>query len=277
MKKLIFVLATIFSFALLFSSCKKDQLDDAATTPLELTSDDFSNLQGITEDLDDEVEAYLDELGSNEISDRTTCPNVVFAQPRGTFPNTITLTYDAGCTTRNGRSVEGQIVIELSAKWDQPGATRTVSFVNFFVDGAQLEGGKILTNLGTDANGVLCFSRESSKTLTFPDGTSASWNASHELCRIEGGNTPIKWDDVHQVTGSATGVNRQGNAFQSEITEPLIKPVNCRFIVGGVSTLTVNGQTGSLDFGDGNCDRLAEITKPDGTIRAIILDPWWRR
>jgi hypothetical protein len=107
--------------------------------------------------------------------------------------------------------------------------------------------------------------------LTYSDGTSTTWNHTHTSTLIEGGNTPTHWDNVWSTTGNSSGVNRNGVAYTSTIIEPLIKKATCRWISEGKIEVTRDGNTSSLDFGDGSCDRFATLTTANGDTFTIRL------
>lgn len=273
MKKLLLSMMLMASIVLVFTSCEKDAeiVQDSMTS----TSEDFTTLQSITEDLDQEFDLTMDGFAEGTVDNRSNCVTISLDKPLGEYPNTITLDYGAGCTARNGRELAGKIIIELSDDPKNPGATRTLTFVDFSVDGASVEGTNTWVNNG-DAAGYPCFSRTVDKTITFPNGTTVSWNGNHDLCKIEGADTPNRLDDVFEINGSIAGTNRAGFNFAAFITSPLIKPRSCANITSGVVELTRGAKTASVDYGDGNCDRVATVTLPDGTTKDILLKPWWR-
>jgi hypothetical protein len=146
---------------------------------------------------------------------------------------------------------KGKIIIVQSADLFTLGATRTVTHENFFVDDVQVLGVKTWTNNGTDANGQFSFSKVAQGIqLIYADGTSVSWNTNRTNTLIEGGNTATFSDNVWSIVGATSGVNRNGEPFSVTTTEPMIKKATCRWIVEGVLTLTRDGRTATLNFGD---------------------------
>jgi hypothetical protein len=76
-----------------------------------------------------------------------------------------------------------------------------------------------------------------------------------------GYSTPMNIsDDEYSITGTASGINRRGNEYVHTITSPLIAKMNCRWIVQGIIEFVVNSQTAVLDYGEGECDRIATLT-----------------
>jgi hypothetical protein len=268
--RLIILLFTM-ALALTIVSCDKDTSilpGDSET----ITSEDVSSTDYLIDDSEEVTETMIDFRSGGE-----DCPTVTFLNPEGTFPNTITLDFGDGCEGPKGHVRKGIMIIEQSAPKSEAGATRITTFDNFFIDQVQVEGVKTWTNNGYNENGFLSFTREvENGKLTFPNGKFISWSSSRTMVLVEGGDTPERLDDVFEVTGSKSGINRQGIAFNSEIVSPLIKPRNCKWTVSGLIEITVGDKVRTIDFGNGECDRLAEVTFPNGMTKVIkIHRRWW--
>lgn len=265
MKKQILALAAAFASAAFFTACdRKTDADRAEITTSEdiLTNLDYDEAADLDED-----EAVADRGGSG------TCPTRTWASPVGTWPNTLTVDYGDNCVRPDGRVLKGKVIITQSdSTMRVAGATRTVTYENFFVDDVQVGGSKTLTNNGLNTAGLLYFTKVVAKTLTFPDGTVATWQGTKIRTWTEGQNTPlILFDDVWAVTGDGSGTNRDGDEFTMSINEPLIKRNNCRWISEGLLTWTRNGRSRTLDFGDGTCDRVGTLTLANGDTFTIRL------
>ena len=275
MRKLFFSTALLLSAALMIQSCKKDLLglNDAD----KLTAEDLLAHNDLSEQVDIDADEALDGFMSNEVSDRGDCPSVSFAQPKGTWPNTITLDYsDAGCT-KGGRTYKGKIVVVQSNPMNIAGAVRSISFDSFFIENVLLEGTKTVTNAGINTTGLPKFNVSVDEQLTYPDGTTATHTATRERTWTEGSTTATRLDDVWTITGAGEGVSRNGDTYTVDITTPLVKRNPCSWIGEGVVTFTRNNLSRTLDFGDGTCDRDATITLADGTVKNVkIRHHWWK-
>ena len=270
MKKSVFNLLLIFSILAFFSSCQKDE----TTVEENITSsEDLATMQNLLDDAEETADAEI-ELRGGGGGTNTDCPTVTFEQPWGNFPNTVTIDFGTdGCVGPNGRVRKGQIVINFTDQLSNAGAIKTVTLVDFFIDEVQVEGTKTITNNGTDPDGNINFTRiVSGAKITYPDGDVATWEATHNLVQVEGGNTLTIWDNVYEITGGSNGVNRNGIPFVGEIIEPLVKKLGCIWIVAGVRTLIVNSdKTFTLDYGNGVCNRWAELTLPNGDTKTIAI------
>lgn len=204
----------------------------------------------------------------------STCPEVTFEQPQGTFPNTITINFGSGCEGPHGHVRSGKIMIEQSSPMPESGAVRVTTYEDFFVDDVQLLGTKTLTNLGFDENGNVTFERQvENAQLLFPDGSSKSWDALQTMTQIAGGETPERFDDVFEITGGMDGISRNDVPFSSAISVPLIKSNQCRWVSSGVREITFGANAWTIDysFPDDECDRLALLTLDNGDTKVIEL------
>ncbi len=149
---------------------------------------------------------------------------------------------------------------------------RTITHDNFFVDDVQVAGTRTWTNNGQDVNGFWSYTKTATDMkLTFADGTTTTGDKVRTSILIEGGSTAAPLDDVWSSTGTASGVNRQGNAFSATITGPLIKHADCRWISQGTLSVVRGTRSATIDFGSGECDRLAQLTNANGNTFSIRL------
>jgi hypothetical protein len=267
MKKLLFLSAALLISAFVFNACKKS--DDAkAEEMLVMTSEDVATHEDFSEQIDLDADGAIEERGGGGSG----CPTVTFAQPQGTWPNTITIDFGDYCERPDGRVLKGVIIIEQSAAMFTAGAVRTLNFDNFFVDEVQVEGSKSWTNNGLNDDGQWSYTKTATDmVLSYPDGTTSTWSHNHTSTLIAGGDTPTHFDNVWSTVGNTSGTNRQGDAFTATITEPLIKRALCRWISEGVIAFTRGDRSATLDFGNGTCDRFGTLTMDNGNTVTIRL------
>ncbi len=273
--KLNLLLGFCFSMALLFViACQKD--DNSLSNEFVATSEDMTTQQDILEanelEITDQIEVGLFELTTRGFPTRT------WANPKGSYPNTLTIDYGtSGVTSPNGHVRKGKIIVQVSAPIKDVGAIRIVSHEDLFIDDVKVEGTVTLTNQGPNsANQYVYLRIVSNRLLTFPSGKTISWNATQILTQLEGGSTPdLKNDDVWSITGFSNGVNRAGKSFSVSTTESLISKFTCRWIVQGIINLTVDTNVLSINFGDGVCNNVAVVTLPDGSTKEVNIRRWW--
>ena len=265
MKKSLFLIAAFLMGVALFQACKKTESSNTDVT----TTEDLATNEDFSEEIDFDTDIAIEERGGSN-----SCPTVTLDKPWGTWPNTLTIDYGTdGCTGPNGDHIlKGKITVEQSADMFTAGATRTKTFTNFYIDDVKVEGSKSWTNNGLDAANQWSYTKTATDMkLTYPDGTSTTWNHTHTSTLTQGALTPTFWDNVWSTTGNSSGVNRNGVAYTATITEPLIKKGSCRWISEGVVEITRDGKVSTLDFGAGTCDRFAKLTLANGDTYTITL------
>lgn len=277
-----FLIALTMTFSLVFfSACNKtDNKIDLTEEEALLEVQD----ETLAAELFDEIAEIGDEaIFVSEINTKSTLtsPPVRLNQcatiTRKFVDNSIVVTIDFGeenCEGPDGKLRRGKIIITRSGRyWD--GAVRVVyTFENFFVNNNQLLGIKEFTGyINDDGNRASSMIIDGSIILADDAGT-ITWKSERHRVVVEGSNTWIKADDRIEVTGFSNGVNAAGETFSSEIIEPLVRIYQdgCfRFYVAGiVKILKANGTEVVINYGDGTCDNLAEVTI-DGVTQIIEL------
>jgi len=268
-----------FVLALSLSSCDNAQ-DITPTSTNEIaelttTSEDIVSLEYLSNDLEELVDALIETRGPGD------CPEITFDNPQGEFPNTLTIDFGDSCEY-NGHTRSGKIIVYQTANMNEAGASRTTTYENYFTDGIEHTGTKVITNAGVDENGNVTFTRYADIELVFPNGQTVSWTAEYIKVQIAGAETDSRMDDVFEISGSTNGINRMGHQFSSTIIENLVRRRNCRWITDGMITFEVitdegtKSRTINYGFPNEECDNLAEVTFGNGTVKIIrIHKRWW--
>ena len=183
------------------------------------------------------------------------------------YPIVITIEYGEGTATKHGRVIGGTVKIEISGEKNIDGSTRKISYIGCTIDSIGIEGTSTETFNG-DNTTIRKTTINSNVTFTLADGTTIE--------RI--GNCVREWftgldtatdrtDDMIQTTGSISVVSSTGYTYTRVITEPLINLGDCRHHVQGIVQYSENGAViAELNYGDGTCDNLAELTTEGETI-----------
>lgn len=233
--------------------------------------------------VDEEAQQHGDLVGftSNDtgVKVRNECADVTMemsGERPNIFPVTMTIDYGEGCTTDRGREISGKMMVTFTDRIRKEGASRSITFEDFVVNGNKVTGTKTITNNGIDANELFSY------TVTLRNGsvtTEAGKVIKHEFTRtrtwVEGMDTNFKddgregiLDDVWEVTGAMEGVNRNGVAYKATVTTPLRRQANCKWLTKGVLEITSDKHpdvTVSIDYGDGTCDNKAVATAGERT------------
>lgn len=203
--------------------------------------------------------------------DSTPCFTVTITRPTSNaFPVHVVIDFGSGCVGRDGHLRKGKIIIDYTNRLIVPGAVATTTFDGFYIDDIKVEGTHVISNTTTiNLNRQFTVDVIHGK-LSKPNGNFTEWDSHKVITQFEGLSTPLlPLDDVFKIEGSSHGRSRRGNllvAWESNITIPLIKRFNCRWIVQGrIRTIRVNNNANSpwiaiLDFGNGNCDNQATIS-----------------
>ena len=179
------------------------------------------------------------------------------------YPRTITIDFGDDCFTPNGLQRTGTIEVVLTGDVrNEEGAVRTVTFEDLTIgDVMTVNGTRTLTNTGQNEEGQWTFAQETSTTIDRPvldivrtyAGT-RTWLAGHD--------TEECGDDIWQRDGAGekTISNGMGETTVTVTHEAVVYDRPCGYPVSGTVTLVRNQFERIMDFGDGTCDALAELT-----------------
>jgi hypothetical protein len=145
----------------------------------------------------------------------------------------ITIDFGDSCRSRNGVLRSGKIIITHTGPYRRPGTVIHTVSENYFVNGNKVDIDRTVTNEGPNDAGHPVFTVESSRTITFPDGSTASGSSSKTRIWIAGFMTPIFGDDVYKVTGTGSHTSRNGIVHEYTTITPLIRKISCHQFVSG--------------------------------------------
>lgn len=275
-----------FTLALLLfflSSCKKEAVSIINSAEQETTFE-LSTNQAIADNLTEDANGIFMEaaakknlLGSNFSNQAVTTTNIlscatVTVTPVSGFPKNITIDFGiTGCTSANGISHKGKINVVLSDSVRKTGSTAVITFTNYFINNFKKEGTVTWTNTST-ASTKGWQRKVTDGKITAPDGRYWLHNGVRDVVQINGGLTPCNLlDDVFLITGNHTITNANGKTRNCYITEALQKHTDCDNI--GTGKLKVEGAShyAIINFGNGDCDKLATISIDGGDSRTIQL------
>ncbi len=266
-------------FALIFfaSSCQEDVESPGQLTDVDLLNvENEASVESAFEDVDDiAFESVLLFESGGRIADSEDSPIHCAEKTHDLENNTIIIDFGEGCVGINGRERKGKILISYTDRRFVSGAVHTMTFENFYVDGNLIEGTRTRTNISASTDDYLRFSivLENGK-VTWEDGTYATREANWETSRIR---TPNPINDERIRTGSASGIDREGLIYTVNITKPIVWKRSClatdriMIPVEGIKVKAFeDGNSITIDYGDGTCDNLVTITK-DGITETVEL------
>lgn len=181
---------------------------------------------------------------------------------------TITIVFNGSCEDQDGNVITGTItkVVETT----DTSRASTVTITDVTVNGFVINGTKSYTFNEANANGNPEMVGSVDISVVTTDGT-VTKVGTRTVEVTAGGDTMSWFDDEKTITGASTYTDVDGSSFIVEITTPLVRPAECRYIASGVKTYTDNDGTTTLDYGDGTCDNVATQTDTDGTVTEVTL------
>ncbi len=279
MKKnsLLLLLTGITLMGFMLGSCEKN--NDIEGPDTQLAEDDalvdlmFDDLFAEVEDAMESMEYTL--YGGEKKSTSVVCKQITVERPSDTtfWPRTVTIDYGDGCEGPVGNVRRGKVIIEVNHHYPHEDYYRTVTLEDYYINDHKIEGTRSVVNEGLNENGNLYYTVNLvGGKVTTPDGKVISKDYERIREWISGSATPrFRLDDEYLVTGTCTGINRNGIAYTRTITVPLEISLSCRWIRAGVVDIVNEaGNEIQMDYGDGECDREAVVTV-NGESKTIIL------
>jgi hypothetical protein len=203
------------------------------------------------------------------------CATITVTPNDSTYPKTVTIDFGDSCLGNDGKVRRGKMVLHFTAPVRRPGAVVTLTFVNYHVNRAHIEGTKIFRNLSDLPTHKWSIEVLDGK-VTFPNGRGYIYEGIKTVKQIAGMLTGIVRDDVYQITGRSKTTFRNGLTIILNTEDALIKKVNCHWISEGTLKIKINDRVLKLDFGfpnNGNCDNKALLSWNNGNSQRIIILP----
>ena len=296
--KLIFSPTRLAAFVLIsllvFGSCKKETSADTAqeefasqvSSEADAESDDifnevFDNVMGVNVEVAFGGTGVFGRMnpgtsGAGETARVNACPDVTttLLNAPDLFPRKVVMDFGTGCVGRDGRTRSGKIIVVYTNRLTHPGAKATTIFDNYTVDSIKVQGTHVITNQ-SDPFTTNCGTHKwkvvvERGKLTKPNGNYIEWNSIKTIEQTDGRCTILSpLDDIYKIDGSANGKVKRGDilvAWNSEITEPLIKEFTCRWIKKGIirnmrlNLTTTSPWVAAINYGPGICDNKAVVT-----------------
>ncbi len=265
MKRIALTAALIFSVSIIYVSCKKDDVADTET--VSATDNSFCENEFMRV-LPTVNKIAIDEPGVHRVpfnsSVTTACPMISVSTPNQ-FPLTMTMDYGTGCTDSvDGKVRKGRILVTMDRSWDTVGCVMTIVLDSFYVGAVHFEGTCTVTKTANNQFHKVINDGRCTKGGATP--WEILWNTDKTITWTSGSSSSQS-NQVIEITGTNSGTDRNGNAFNSTITSPLIRDMSCTWITQGTVVLTPAGKAErTIDFGTGNCDNRGTITIEGNTF-----------
>ena len=97
--------------------------------------------------------------------------------------------------------------------------------------------------------------------MSFPNTTiTATREGTRTVEWAEGFGSGTWVDNVYYITGNWNTVFSNGFERSGEVTETLVRKLDCLYLVSGILEIQQEGFVGTIDWGNGDCDNAATLT-----------------
>ena len=279
-KKFIFpaIFATLFAASFILLSCQKEKTNPS-TTDFQTSAEDIGQMESIFTDIDNlvaeaSVNGAVNGRYSNPQDANSFVLNACAVVTNDSINGVLTIDFGTGCTGPNGRTRSGIIQINYSGgHYFDPGSSRTVTFINYYVDGIHIEGTRSTVNNGFNTAGNMNWTiTATNMRVTRPNGSWQGWNDQRNREMTAGFGDSLWSNDTYLINGNGSGANSHGDSCTSVLTN-LVRDNSCQWLVSGTIENTPSSRPArTIDFGNGTCDALATVTV-NGNTTTIHLRP----
>ena len=254
----------------LMSACKKESTEIYPTSKANNDSTHFYlAVDNDMNSVEDDIDEAQDDNSNKRIG--ASCYSVSYVKdtsaPVPGFENNyrkFILTYSGSCDSLN-RS--GQIIVYKSGSWLTGNYRDSITFSGFSTDGRSIKGYKTRKFSKTSDLKNLVFDFSTNLEGTNSSGKAYSYKAVGKKTLVNYLLPALKYVEV---TGAGVFVNAEGKQVSYAITSPIKLLKACkskmRFPVSGSVTYnnTAANYASVVDYGNGNCDKLATISINNG-------------
>src|SRR5436190_3615423 len=128
------------------------------------------------------------------------CATITITPNDSTYPKKITIDFGDGCLCADGKFRKGAIILYLTGPIRRSGSVLTITFRDFYLNRAYIEGTKTVSNLSENGNIKFTVQVTGGK-VTLPNGRGYSYESLKYVKQIEGGSTRIVRDDIYSIEG----------------------------------------------------------------------------
>ncbi len=173
-----------------------------------------------------------------------------------------------GCEDRFGNIHKGNVKVLVGTQGDHKIVKKTFTHYSFNNHGIE---GTIDSNIYNNLEGQRTNERVADITITSQDSLYSNHrNSNYNIVLIEGQGDMILQNNVYSILGSATNQLSTGTNWSITNLAAIIRPGSCDFyaVSGQKSVVNMNNSSNSffVDYGEGECDGIVEVTLPNGTV-----------
>lgn len=268
MKKVNYFLAMMMLITMgMFSSCN---VEERFSDVFDSAEDDANINESIDEAIDEAEDAALNnESKSKSAVVGDTSGRSISVVWNSETSRTITITFDNFSNSRrkSNKVKNGVIKINIDGFHYSDQYKKTLTYENFTINDHQIEGTLVVEKV---SDYVYSIKMDNGK-VTFSDGKTYTRVVNRIRTQVSGTQTPLYvWDDIYEIEGTSTGVNRRGNEYEHSISEPLVRKMGWPYLIQGIVKITIEEKELTIDYGDGTLDNQATVTY-NGKTRNVRL------
>jgi hypothetical protein len=253
---------------MLLVSCQNDDAtpdfsaEDTESAGLDAMDDYYFD---DADDLATEALATDDQSGGRISSDeRLAC--AVISHTGTKQEGILTVDFGDGCTDPRGNVRKGSIVVTHDGPWNSPGASWSITFLAYSINGITLEGTRTVQVVSVTDSLIVCDVTLVGGKITWPDGRFATREVNRRREHERNENHLL---DRLIIYGKAQGALRNGRGYVIEILERLVYDRSCAaegviIPVKGVKFIKHGNRELTVDYGDGTCDNFVTLTNKNG-------------
>jgi hypothetical protein len=170
-----------------------------------------------------------------------------------------------GIPCRDGRYRAGKIHVAMNHRFSELSNTLIINITStdeyYTGDGTKMY--KLTGLQTTERTGSSSFAQTVENATMQRVNGNVSWSCNRTISLLHSDNSSW-WNTEYEVTGTATGTNKNGETFTAETITPLLKKLELGCLgtfVSGKLDLTSNTANDILvDYGSGGCDNLLGVT-----------------
>ncbi|PIB37750.1 hypothetical protein [Maribacter sp. 4G9] len=249
------LMATVMVFAY---SCSKDTDKD---TNIVLSQAEIEAVLE-TDEITGGIDVALFELYNNGSSTGKTMVNECYSAQ---YTDTGYVATFNNCVLNGTENINGTLTVTYDTDGEQ--GSFSASYVDFYVGEIKINGTRSYQLSTNGETGSVSFEVTSDLTVEMADGSEISDAGTRSFTLTFG-------DSLDSTTYSIAGtwtVVYDGNTYNVTVNAPLTSSVSCGYIAAGDMSVSKNGLTVNVDFGDSTCDNVATITYPNGVEEEITL------
>lgn len=215
-----------------------------------------------TDDIVGGIDVALFELYNNNGSTGKTMVNECYSAQ---YTDTGYVATFNNCVLNGTENINGTLTVTYDTDGEQ--GSFSASYEDFYVGEIKINGTRSYQLSANSEGNSVSFSVTSNLTVEMADGSLISDEGERSFTLTFG-------DSLESTTYSIAGtwtVVYKGNTYNVTVNAPLTSSVNCGYVAAGDMTVSKNGLTVNVDFGDSTCDNVATITYPNGVEEEITL------